>query len=93
MVAVQGRNLQSFDWNGKSDPYLVLRLGEEEHKTTIKKKTLNPVWAEGCTFSLEQEHAARVLEVFVWDWVSFPSLAVSTSLISLSLSTSLISHT
>ena len=40
----RAEELRSMDYNGLSDPYIVLKLGEEEKKSTIKRKTLHPVW-------------------------------------------------
>ena len=42
------------DRNGLSDPYVSVIVGEEKHKTTIKSKTLNPVWNETLQFTLNQ---------------------------------------
>lgn len=40
-----GRNLPAKDENGLSDPYLVIKLGEEkEVKTDIRKMSLTPQW-------------------------------------------------
>ena len=42
----EGKNLVSMDWNGKSDPYLVVKLGPYSSKSSIKYKTLSPSWSE-----------------------------------------------
>lgn len=55
---------------GLSDPYVKLKLSGEmlpSKKTTIKKKTLNPVWNE--TFKLVvKDPQAQTLQVNVFDW-------------------------
>lgn len=43
----RARDLVPMDKNGFSDPYCELKVnGECKYKTTIKKKTLHPVWEE-----------------------------------------------
>ncbi|KAM0062598.1 putative C2 domain-containing protein [Helianthus debilis subsp. tardiflorus] len=58
------------DLLGLSDPYVKLKLSGEmlpSKKTTIKKKTLNPVWNE--TFKLVvKDPQAQTLLVNVYDW-------------------------
>lgn len=41
---MEARNLASKDANGFSDPYIKLRIGSQQKKTEIMKKTLNPVY-------------------------------------------------
>lgn len=43
---LSGSGLKAADRNGKSDPYVVFYLNGEKlpHKSTVQKKTLNPVW-------------------------------------------------
>ena len=43
---VQGRNLVSKDFNGFSDPYVIISIKEQIFKSKIIKKTLNPQWEE-----------------------------------------------
>jgi len=43
--------LDSADLNGKSDPYVVLLCAEHKAKSTIKPKTLSPVWNEDFSFA------------------------------------------
>ena len=38
--------LKAADWNGKSDPYVVLTFGRERVRSKTIPKTLNPVWEE-----------------------------------------------
>ncbi|KAJ0505269.1 putative C2 domain, synaptotagmin-like mitochondrial-lipid-binding domain, C2 domain superfamily [Helianthus annuus] len=67
---VQATKLMKMDLLGLSDPYVKLKLSGEmlpSKKTTIKKKTLNPVWNE--TFKLVvKDPQAQTLLVNVYDW-------------------------
>lgn len=64
VVLVEGRNLAIRDSCGTSDPYVILRLGDKKYSSTIKYKTLNPVWKEKFTFQI---HADEALHCDVWD--------------------------
>ncbi|KAK1416620.1 hypothetical protein QVD17_32411 [Tagetes erecta] len=67
---VRATKLMKMDILGLSDPYVKLKLNGEmlpSKKTTIKKRTLNPVWNE--TFKLVvKDHQAQSLQVNVYDW-------------------------
>ncbi|KAI7736750.1 hypothetical protein M8C21_014394, partial [Ambrosia artemisiifolia] len=67
---VQATKLMKMDLLGLSDPYVKLKLSGEmlpSKKTTIKKKTLNPVWNE--TFKLVvKDPQVQTLQVNVYDW-------------------------
>ena len=40
------------DVGGKSDPYCIVTVGEEEAKTVIQYNTVNPDWNASFSFSL-----------------------------------------
>nr|XP_043607386.1 synaptotagmin-3-like isoform X2 [Erigeron canadensis] len=67
---LRATKLMKMDILGLSDPYVKLKLSGEmlpSKKTTIKKKTLNPVWNE--TFKLVvKDPEAQTLQVNVYDW-------------------------
>jgi hypothetical protein len=65
ITVLEGRNLAAKDSTGTSDPFVVLKLGKQEHKTNKQMKTLNPRWNEKCYF---KSNATETLEVKVWDW-------------------------
>lgn len=46
-----GKDLESKDTNGYSDPYCKLSIGSERKKSKIKKKNLDPVWDETFSFT------------------------------------------
>lgn len=67
---VRAMKLMKMDLLGLSDPYVKLKLSGEmlpSKKTTIKKKTLNPLWNE--TFKLVvKDPQAQSLQINVYDW-------------------------
>ena len=43
--------LAAMDRGGTSDPYVVIKVGKNKVKTTVRAKTLSPVWDEKFSFS------------------------------------------
>ena len=66
-ITVQkGIELSSMDDGGTSDPYVVLKVGDQQpQRSSVKLKTLNPVWDE--TFSFAVESMDNAIELEVWD--------------------------
>ena len=66
------------DMNGKSDPYVKVKLGKSSAQTGHKKKTLDPVFNEKLqpmavgAGSAEDQGEAQVVSVEVWDHDSGP---------------------
>eukprot|EP00043_Microstomoeca_roanoka_P019046 m.208684 g.208684 ORF g.208684 m.208684 type:complete len:2004 (-) comp16932_c1_seq2:1013-7024(-) len=52
VTVLKGTDLKNVDKKGKSDPYVILELDGQKHKTTVKKDELNPEWNETFTFKL-----------------------------------------
>ena len=49
ITLVRCRNLPVMDtgvFGGSSDPYCIIKVGDEQVKSTVRKKDLNPVWVE-----------------------------------------------
>ncbi|XVF28074.1 hypothetical protein REPUB_Repub14bG0164200 [Reevesia pubescens] len=63
VVVVQGERLVIRDFKS-SDPYVVVKLGDQVAKTKVINSCLNPVWNEELTFSLTDPVGALNLEVF-----------------------------
>ncbi|XP_075445678.1 double C2-like domain-containing protein beta isoform X1 [Ascaphus truei] len=67
-------HLAAMDANGYSDPYVKTYLKPDEdkkskHKTTVKKKTLNPEFNEEFCYEIKHgDLAKKTLEVTVWDY-------------------------
>ena len=57
----------SKDWNGQSDPYVVLKFGTETHKTTVVNKSLNPLWNQEFEFTVTALNIKEQLVLTVWD--------------------------
>ncbi|XP_074652176.1 uncharacterized protein LOC141906731 isoform X3 [Tubulanus polymorphus] len=63
---IKAKDLVAKDKNGLSDPFCVVKIGKEKKfQTTVKKKTLNPVWDEWVTMQLPKDD--ETLEIVVWD--------------------------
>ncbi|KAF5742834.1 putative ARF GTPase activator [Tripterygium wilfordii] len=63
VVVVQGKKLVIRDFKS-SDPYVVVKLGDQTAKTKVINSCLNPVWNEELTFSLKEPVGVLSLEVF-----------------------------
>ena len=70
MISIHGAtDLKSADWNGKSDPYVKVKLaqGKGEQSTSVVYKALNPTW-ENQTFEfLIANKDTEVIEFYVYD--------------------------
>ncbi|KAH7572673.1 hypothetical protein ACOSP7_015904 [Xanthoceras sorbifolium] len=63
VTVVQGKTLVIRDFKS-SDPYVVLKLGNQTAKTKVINSCLNPVWNEELNFSLTEPVGVLYLEVF-----------------------------
>lgn len=73
---LSAEGLKSVDSNGKSDPFLSVKLdGVEIYKTDKKRKTLDPVWNESVDIPLmSRSRQIVLLEVYDWDLTHKPDL-------------------
>lgn len=69
MMIMSADNIASHDRNGKSDPFLVIKVdGETLYKTQTVKKTLSPIWNETAKIPIPSRSRGRVsVEVYDWD--------------------------
>jgi C2 domain/Ankyrin repeats (3 copies)/Ankyrin repeat len=69
---LRGKKLAAKDSNGKSDPYVKLFYGGKKWKSTIKKKTLGPIWQEDTPRSEWQvevpKDCPQEMRLEVWDY-------------------------
>ena len=50
---LRARDLVPMDMNGFSDPYCELKVNNEcKYKSSVKKKTLNPIWEENAIMGM-----------------------------------------
>ncbi|XP_060186579.1 protein C2-DOMAIN ABA-RELATED 11-like [Lycium barbarum] len=63
VTVVQGRRLVIRDFKS-SDPYVVLKLGNQTSRTKVKNSCLNPVWNEEFDFSISDPVEVLNLQVF-----------------------------
>ncbi|CAF4417721.1 unnamed protein product [Didymodactylos carnosus] len=66
-MLIKGENLLPMDENGKSDPFVRMKLGTEQGRSKFIRKTLNPVWQQPFLFYVF-ETSVPPLEIFVWDY-------------------------
>ncbi|KAI5517567.1 C2 domain-containing protein family [Trichomonas vaginalis G3] len=66
---VYAKDLAAMDLNGKSDPYVILKLNNDgpEQKTEVVKKNKNPVWNQDFTFELKDKQT-DILHLSCYDW-------------------------
>ena len=65
---IEAKNLIPMDMNGKSDPYVVVKIvGSSSKETKVIKKTLDPTWNETLTIDLKPEDKYKRLLVECWD--------------------------
>lgn len=75
VTLVKATDLAAADkWKGTSDPYVIFRVGEEKHQSSMLVRTLNPEWKPAETFEFDVDAGAPLpLDVEVWDhdtWVT-----------------------
>jgi Ca2+-dependent lipid-binding protein len=69
---VEARDLMPMDLTGKSDPYVILKLGNlQTQKSNYINQDLNPVWNE--VFSFDVDTGKEVLDVQCFDHDDFGS--------------------
>lgn len=52
ITVVEGRNLSVMDPTGKSDPYCIVIVGNQEKRTAVQYNTIAPVWHETLQFEV-----------------------------------------
>ena len=67
---LQAQHLPKKDLLGSVDPYCVLRLGNEERKSSTIKKNYNPEWKEDFVFNITDEKEELVVTLYDWDRTS-----------------------
>ena len=72
VTVTHGVGLRSADESGLSDPYVKLKLGEEEARSTVCRNTLDPVWNGTFRFrGLYDEFRRQPLKISAWDHDSY----------------------
>ncbi|XP_045473721.1 extended synaptotagmin-1-like [Harmonia axyridis] len=66
VFVVAGKKLISQDINGLSDPFVIIKVGSDEHKTQTINYSLNPVWNFHCEFIITELQGQKVT-FHVWD--------------------------
>ncbi|XP_065185638.1 intersectin-1-like isoform X1 [Sycon ciliatum] len=63
---IDGKNLKASDPTGKSDPYVRVTLGQQEHRSQVILETLSPTWDHKMVFNLH-DLSSEVLCFTVFD--------------------------
>ena len=58
---VKAKDLAKSDMIGKSDPYAVLKYGNQKDKTPVVKNTQNPEWNHSSDFDLDPDAGAPLM--------------------------------
>eukprot|EP00993_Chasmostoma_nieuportense_P002957 NODE_3709_length_916_cov_70.647655_g3557_i0.p1 GENE.NODE_3709_length_916_cov_70.647655_g3557_i0~~NODE_3709_length_916_cov_70.647655_g3557_i0.p1 ORF type:complete len:284 (+),score=67.47 NODE_3709_length_916_cov_70.647655_g3557_i0:58-852(+) len=75
---LQATGLKDTDIMGLPDPYVLLKLGDEKKKTTIKNSTTDPIWNEEFYFSSASADQLLHIEIFDKDIVGKDSMGKAT---------------
>lgn len=69
LKVISAENIPSHDRNGKSDPFVVVRVdGEKVAKTEVQRKTLSPVWNQKLDVPIPSRSGNKVtVEIHDWD--------------------------
>jgi hypothetical protein len=65
---ISGENLEAKDYDGFSDPFCELILGNIKYKSKTVMKTLNPVWNQSFHFKNVTNSQSDKLIILVWDY-------------------------
>ena len=65
---LNGNDLAIQDLNGFSDPYCVVYIGKSKLKTSVKFKTLNPIWEEQLDFKISNPGSIEQIIIDCWDY-------------------------
>ncbi|EPS69666.1 hypothetical protein M569_05100, partial [Genlisea aurea] len=63
---IRGTNLARRDLTG-SDPYVVVRYGDQKLRSRVVKKDLNPEWNEDLTLTIDQHRRRLPVQLEVYD--------------------------
>ncbi|KAI9207931.1 phosphatidylserine decarboxylase-domain-containing protein [Polychytrium aggregatum] len=64
---ISGRNLMAKDRGGTSDPYAILKLGDQSHKTQVINKTVQPTWNASFDLIVTSVLHFSTIQITVWD--------------------------
>ena len=56
----EARNLADTQWISKPDPYVIVRLENQQHKTSVAENQLNPKWEEVFKFTVADENSSQI---------------------------------
>lgn len=65
---VRAQGLAVMDASGSSDPFVTASIAGETRQSTVKMRSLNPVWDEHLVFSSVPYKPDLTISINVWDW-------------------------
>jgi hypothetical protein len=63
---VEARNLPDTQWISKPDPYVIVKLEHQTHRTSVCENNVNPKWEEVFKFTVADENSAQ-LKFELWN--------------------------
>ncbi|KAJ1461674.1 hypothetical protein M885DRAFT_506738 [Pelagophyceae sp. CCMP2097] len=79
LVVIRARALPVMDANlfaagGSTDPFVEVTVDGERHKTSVKRKTLEPIWNEVLEFAVDAQGSTCTIVVMDYDDASAPDV-------------------
>ena len=65
VTLLEAKDLKPMDYDGTSDPYVILQLSKQKIQSSYIKNTLDPVWNETYTFDVQSRD--EILRLVVMD--------------------------
>ena len=63
---VEARNLPDTQWISKPDPYVIVHLENQQHRTSVQENQVSPKWDEVFKFTVADENSAQ-LKFELWN--------------------------
>lgn len=61
VTVISARNLLVKGKNGKNDAFVTIHLGDKKYQTSVKQRSVTPVWNEQCEFLLPNQYCTLTL--------------------------------
>jgi hypothetical protein len=68
VLVLSANNLKGANLDGKSDPFCIVKIGDQTHQTEVVKDTLEPVWKESALTFVFDKVPTGAISFTVMDW-------------------------